>query len=162
FERLRAYYEDKNVRIDTYLAVAKLAPSKPLDFDKRIKAVEHFRQLPAANSLAAANKRVSNIIDKQSLATSQKVDTSLLTEASEITLHAHLNRLIEQLEPLLEKRDYQGALTLLASLQEPIDQFFDNVMVMADDPAVKQNRILLLSGLRQLFLKIADISLLNG
>ena len=160
-ERLRAYYEDRKVRIDTYLAVAKLAPTKPLDFDKRINAVEHFRSLPAANSLAAANKRVSNIIDKQIPNANQNIDTSLLTEASEIALHSQLTSLIEKLEPVFEAGDYQGALTLLAALQGPIDQFFADVMVMVDDQKVQQNRILLLSQLRQQFLKIADISLLN-
>jgi len=160
-ERLRAYYEDRNIRIDTYLAVAQLAPTKPLDFDQRINAVEHFRTLPAAESLAAANKRVSNIIDKQPLDATQNVDTSLLSEPAEVSLHSQLVKLVEQLEPKFAASDYQGALTLLASLQEPIDQFFENVMVMAEDKQIAQNRILLLSQLRQQFLKIADISLLN-
>jgi len=160
-ERLRAYYEDRNIRIDTYLAVAQLAPTKPLDFDQRINAVEHFRALPAAASLAAANKRVSNIIDKQSVNSDQNIDVSLLSETAEIALHSQLVELIKELEPKFAASDYQGALTLLASLQEPIDEFFENVMVMADDQKTANNRILLLSQLRQQFLKIADISLLN-
>jgi len=160
-ERLRAYYEDRNIRIDTYLAVAQLAPTKPLDFDQRINAVEHFRTLPAAGSLAAANKRVSNIIDKQTVSSDQSINVSLLSETAEIALHSQLVELIKELEPKFAVSDYQGALTLLASLQEPIDEFFENVMVMAEDQQIANNRILLLSQLRQQFLKIADISLLN-
>ncbi|MFT5707502.1 MAG: glycyl-tRNA synthetase beta chain [Oceanospirillaceae bacterium] len=160
-ERLRAYYEDRKIRVDTYLAVAALKPTKPLDFDQRINAVEHFRTLSDSQSLAAANKRVSNILDKQQSAKQLAVNTDLLTEAAEITLHQSLVTLAAQLEPMFANSDYQGALTLLADLQQDIDSFFDNVMVMAEDEAIQQNRIALLSELRQLFLHIADISLLN-
>ena len=160
-ERLRAYYEDRAIRIDTYLAVAALAPSKPLDFDQRVNAVEHFRTLAAAQSLTAANKRVSNILDKQQLKSQLTIDGSLLTEAAEIALDSCLNELTAKLAPMFENSDYRGALTLLASLQQPIDHFFDNVMVMAEDQAIQQNRLALLQKLRQLFLQIADISLLN-
>ncbi|MCJ8338401.1 MAG: glycine--tRNA ligase subunit beta [Pseudomonadales bacterium] len=160
-ERLRAYYEDGTIRIDTYLAVAALAPSRPLDFDQRVNAVEHFRSLAAAQSLTAANKRVSNILDKQSLDKQLPIDSALLTEAAEIELDHCLTALDAKLMPMFESSDYRGALTLLASLQQPIDHFFDNVMVMAEDPAVQKNRLALLQKLRQLFLRIADISLLN-
>ncbi|MEH6444651.1 MAG: glycine--tRNA ligase subunit beta [Oceanospirillaceae bacterium] len=160
-ERLRAYYEDRKVRVDTYLAVAALKPTKPLDFDQRINAVEHFRTLSASQALAAANKRVSNILDKQQSAKQLTVNTDLLTETAEIALHQSLVALAAQLEPMFANSDYQGALTLLSDLQQDIDSFFDNVMVMAEDEAVQQNRIALLSELRHLFLHIADISLLN-
>ena len=160
-ERLRAYYEDRSISVDTYLAVAALKPTRPLDFDKRINAVEHFRTLAAAQSLAAANKRVANILDKQSASTKTDVNTNLLSEPQEIALHQELIKLSSELTPLFENSDYQGALTLLASLQESIDLFFDHVMVMADDKAVQENRINLLRELRQQFLHIADISLLN-
>jgi len=160
-ERLRAYYDDRGIRVDTYLSVAALQPTKPLDFDKRINAVEHFRTLPAAASLAAANKRVSNIIDKQQGSTKDIVDIQLLTETAEIDLHNALVELTEKLQPLFASSDYQGALTELASIQTAIDLFFENVMVMVDDQAVQQNRIKLLNDLRALFLHIADISLIN-
>ncbi len=160
-ERLRAYYEDRSISVDTYLAVAALKPTRPLDFDNRIKAVEHFRTLEAAQSLAAANKRVANILDKQSTSDAPQVNTELLSEPQEIALHQQLITLSGELTSLFEKSDYQGALTLLASLQESIDLFFDHVMVMAEDAAVQENRISLLRELRQQFLHIADISLLN-
>ncbi len=160
-ERLRAYYDDRGIRVDTYLSVAALKPTKPLDFDKRINAVEHFRTLPAAASLAAANKRVSNIIDKQQGPTKASVDVQLLTEVAEVELHNALVKLAAKLQPLFANSDYQGALTELASIQTEIDLFFDNVMVMVDDQAIQQNRIKLLSDLRALFLHIADISLIN-
>jgi len=160
-ERLRAYYEDRAIRIDTYLAVAALAPSKPLDFDQRVNAVEHFRSLASAQSLSAANKRVSNILDKQQLDKHLPIDASLFTEAAEIELDTCLSELTAKLTPMFESSDYRGALTLLASLQQPIDYFFDNVMVMAEEDAVRKNRLALLQKLRQLFLHIADISLLN-
>jgi glycyl-tRNA synthetase beta chain len=160
-ERLRAYYDDRGIRVDTYLSVAALKPTNPLDFDKRINAVEHFRTLPAAASLAAANKRVSNIIDKQQGPTKASVDVQLLTETAEIDLHNALIKLTTQLQPLFANSDYQGALTELAGIQIEIDLFFENVMVMVDDQAVQQNRIKLLSDLRALFLHIADISLIN-
>lgn len=160
-ERLRAYYEDRKISVDTYLAVAALQPTRPLDFDQRVNAVEYFRSLDAAQSLAAANKRVSNILDKQTATEQSTVDTALLSEPQEIALHEQLQTLSVQLTPLFENSDYQGALTLLASLQQPIDLFFDHVMVMAEDQAVQANRISLLRELRQQFLHIADISLLN-
>ncbi len=160
-ERLRAYYDDRGIKVDTYLSVAALQPSKPLDFDKRVSAVQHFRSLGAASSLAAANKRVANIIAKQAVSSTATVDRALLTEAAEITLHDTLLQLSTALKPLYAAGDYQAALVLLADLQDPIDAFFDNVMVMAEDPIIQQNRICLLGELRQLFLQIADISLLN-
>jgi glycyl-tRNA synthetase beta chain len=160
-ERLRAYYEDRSISVDTYLAVAALKPTRPLDFDNRIKAVEHFRTLDAAQSLAAANKRVANILDKQSASGTALVNTELLSEPQEIALHQQLITLSGELTALFENSDYQGALTLLASLQESIDLFFDHVMVMTEDSAVQENRISLLRELRRQFLHIADISLLN-
>ena len=160
-ERLRAYYEDRNISIDTYLAVAALSPTKPLDFDNRVNAVEHFRSLPQAQALAAANKRVSNILSKETLTGDSAIDTSLLSEDAEKTLAAALATLNEQLTPVFAAGNYQQALTQLANLQVEIDTFFDNVMVMADDQAVKTNRLNLLQHLRSLFLQVADISVLN-
>ncbi|MGB1236832.1 MAG: glycine--tRNA ligase subunit beta [Pseudomonadales bacterium] len=159
-ERLRAYYEDRGIRIDTYLSVAELSPTKPLDFDNRVNAVEHFRSLPQAQALAAANKRVSNILSKEEIECAS-VDNSLLTETAEIALANALNDVTKQLAPVFDSGDYRSALSQLAELQQQIDSFFDDVMVMADDPAIKANRLALLQQLRAQFLKVADISLLN-
>ena len=160
-ERLRAWYEDKGVAIDSYLAVHAVKPTKPLDFDKRVSAVNAFRSLPQAASLAAANKRVSNIIAKQE-GEAAALNTALLAEPAEQKLAQSVAQLSEQVTPLFAEGNYQDALEKLASLQTDVDSFFDNVMVMADDEAVKANRIALLSQLRSLFLQTADISLLNG
>lgn len=160
-DRLRAYYDDRQIRVDTYLAVAALKPTKPLDFDLRVNAVEHFRGLEAAQSLAAANKRLSNILAKQQVCASATIDTRLLLEPAERELHQKLVILSTQLTPLFDAADYRAALTLLSTLQESIDAFFDSVMVMVEDQAVQQNRVLILRDLRLLFLRIADISLLN-
>ena len=160
-ERLRAWYEDKGVAIDSYLAVHAVRPTNPLDFDKRVNAVSAFRALPEAASLAAANKRVSNIIAKQQGVT-VTLNEALLTEPAEQKLAESVKQLSAYVAPLFAEGNYQTALEKLASLQSDVDSFFDNVMVMADDEAVKNNRIALLSQLRSLFLQTADISLLNG
>ena len=160
-ERLRALYEDQGIAVDTYLAVAALKPSKPLEFDQRVKAVEHLRQLPEAQALAAANKRVANILSKQAEDIAQTLDNSLLQEAAEKELAAALSQAQSTLEPLFQVGDYQQALNHLAGLQPVIDNFFDQVMVMADDSSVRANRLALLQQLRNLFIEVADISLLN-
>jgi glycyl-tRNA synthetase beta chain len=159
-DRLRAYYEERNIRIDTYLSVAALKPTKPLDFDERVKAVEFFRGLPASASLAAANKRVSNILEKKTRS-SLSINVTLLSEPAEIKLYAQLASLGTDLSRMFETNDYRAALELLSTLEQPIDEFFDSVMVMSQDIEVQANRILLLQELRHLFLRIADISLLN-
>ena len=161
-ERLRAWYEDKGVSIDSYLAVVAVQPTQPLDFDKRVNAVNNFKALPQAASLAAANKRVSNILAKNRTGVELTVDTSLLSQIEEITLHNSVEALQQRVLPLFETGDYTSALAELASLQNDVDAFFDSVMVMADDESVRNNRIALLSNLRGLFLRTADISLLNS
>ncbi|SIS40489.1 glycine--tRNA ligase subunit beta [Neptunomonas antarctica] len=161
-ERLRAWYEDKGVSIDSYLAVVAVRPTNPLDFDKRVNAVNSFKTLPEAASLAAANKRVSNILEKNKLSTESTVNISLLEEAEEIKLHSSVEALQTRLQPLFAAGDYTHALAELASLQADVDAFFDSVMVMADDESVRNNRLALLSNLRDLFLRTADISLLNS
>ena len=158
--RYRAMYEDQGLSIDVIQAVQALDPASPLDFDSRVKAVSHFKTLPEAQALAAANKRVANILAKESNV-SGDVDQSLFAEQAEKDLYQALQAITPVVTPLLQARDYTPALTELAALRAPIDAFFENVMVMADDAAIKQNRLRLLAQLRALFTSVADISVLN-
>ena len=159
--RFRAWYQDQGVSVDVILAVLARRPTAPADFDSRIKAVAHFRTLEQASALAAANKRVSNILAKVEGDLPATIDASLLVEGAEKALAAKLNELQPQLAPLFAAADYQQALALLAGLRESVDTFFEDVMVMADDEALKNNRLALLSSLREQFLHAADISLLQ-
>ena len=159
--RFRAWYQDAGFSIDVIQAVLAMHPTQPADFDKRVKAVSHFRELDAAESLAAANKRVGNILAKFDGELPTTVDNSLLVEAAEKELAEKVTAVVAALEPVFAAGDYQAALTELASLREPVDAFFDNVMVMADDEKLKVNRLALLNLLRNQFLKVADISLLQ-
>ncbi|MDP5255693.1 MULTISPECIES: glycine--tRNA ligase subunit beta [unclassified Vibrio] len=159
--RFRAWYQDEGFSIDVIQAVLARRPTKPADFDQRVKAVSHFRELEAAESLAAANKRVGNILAKFDGELAAEIDLALLQEDAEKALAQHVEVLSEALEPAFATGNYQAALSQLAELKEPVDAFFDNVMVMADDAALKQNRLTLLNKLRNLFLEIADISLLQ-
>jgi glycyl-tRNA synthetase beta chain len=160
-ERFRAHYDEQGIGAEVYLAVHARRPTRPLDFDRRVKAVEAFRQLPEAQALAGANKRVSNILTKQGGDNiGEAVDTSLLQDAGEKTLAEQVEQQAQAVLPLFEQGDYSSALRSLAQLREPVDSFFDEVMVMADDEAVRNNRLALLNRLRNLFLRVADISLL--
>ncbi|WP_318454767.1 glycine--tRNA ligase subunit beta [Photobacterium leiognathi] len=159
--RFRAWYQDAGFSIDVIQAVLAMHPTQPADFDKRVKAVSHFRELDAAESLAAANKRVGNILAKFDGELPTAIDNSLLVEAAEKELAEKVTAVVTALEPVFAAGDYQTALTELASLREPVDAFFDNVMVMADDEKLKVNRLALLNLLRNQFLKVADISLLQ-
>ena len=160
-ERFRAHYEELGIGAEVYLAVHARRPTRPLDFDRRVKAVEAFRQLPEAQALAGANKRVSNILTKQGGDDiGESVDTGLLQDAAEKALAEQVAHQAEQVLPLFEQGDYASALRSLASLREPVDNFFDQVMVMAEDDATRNNRLALLNRLRNLFLRVADISLL--
>ncbi|WP_318459907.1 glycine--tRNA ligase subunit beta [Photobacterium leiognathi] len=159
--RFRAWYQDAGFSIDVIQAVLAMHPTQPADFDKRVKAVSHFRELDAAESLAAANKRVGNILAKFDGELPTTIDNSLLVEAAEKELAEKVTAVVAALEPVFAAGDYQTALTELASLREPVDAFFDNVMVMADDEKLKVNRLALLNLLRNQFLKVADISLLQ-
>jgi len=160
--RFRAWYQDEGISVDVIQAVLARRPSSPADFDRRVKAVSHFRTLAEAESLAAANKRVNNILAKNNLTSDAAVDNALLAEDAEKMLAAQVAELTETLAPVYAAGDYQGALTQLASLREAVDNFFDNVMVMADDEAVKNNRLALLSQLSRFFLNTADISVLQN
>lgn len=159
--RYRAKYEDQGVDVDVIQAVQALSPKSPLDFDQRIKAVNHFRTLDEASALAAANKRVANILAKETV-TENTVNEAALVESAEKDLYQTLKTLTAEVQPLLNNRNYTEALSKLAALRTPIDAFFDNVMVMADDPALKANRLALLAQLRGLFLSVADISILQS
>ncbi|KZN42086.1 glycine--tRNA ligase subunit beta [Pseudoalteromonas luteoviolacea] len=160
--RFRAWYQDEGISVDVIQAVLARRPTQPVDFDRRVKAVSHFRTLEEAEALAAANKRVNNILAKNNVTSDAAVSSELLVEAAEKQLAEQVAALTEELAPVYEQGDYQQALTRLASLREVVDTFFDNVMVMADDEAVKQNRLALLSQLSRLFLNTADISVLQN
>lgn len=159
--RFRSWYQDKGIQVDVILAVLARRPTRPADFDSRVNAVSHFRGLEASTALAAANKRVSNILAKVEGELPANVTPSLLTETAEKALAEQLASLQPKLAPLFATGDYQQALTLLAELRESVDQFFEDVMVMADDEALKNNRLALLNNLREQFLHVADISLLQ-
>ncbi|MGP4845421.1 glycine--tRNA ligase subunit beta [Marinobacter sp. 1Y8] len=160
-ERFRAHYEEQGIGAEVFLAVHARRPTRPLDFEQRIRAVEAFRQMPAAQSLAAANKRVSNILIKQGGdALNEEIDDSLLEDDAEKALAAAVKGLEALVMPLFAKGDCAPALAALADLREPVDRFFEEVMVMAEDERVRNNRLSLLNRLRNLFLQVADISLL--
>ncbi len=159
--RFPAWYKDAGISVDVIQAVLARHPTKPADFDKRVKAVAHFRGLDAAETLAAANKRVGNILAKFDGELNASVDTALLCEDAEKALATAVADKVEILTPLFAAGDYQQALTELSTLREVVDTFFDNVMVMADDEKLKINRLTLLNTLRNQFLNVADISVLQ-
>ena len=161
FDRLRARYEDEGVDVAVYQAVRALSPAAPLDFDQRVQAVQAFRQLPEAAALAAANKRVSNILAKAEGELPATLNGSLLEAGAEQTLAQAVAAAAQAVAPMAAARCYREALAQLASLREPVDAFFEAVLVNADDAAVRANRLALLNQLRGLFLGVADISLLG-
>ena len=160
-ERFRAWYDDEGIAIEAYLAVHALRPTRPLEFDQRVQAVSHFRTLEEAGALAAANKRVSNILSKQDTKISDSVSQELLIEDAEKALATAVATKSAELKPLFAAGDFKGVLESLAELRPTVDKFFDEVMVMADDEAVRNNRLALLNQLRNLFLGVADISALS-
>jgi len=159
-ERFRAWYEEDKIAAEVFQAVQAKQLSQPLDINSRVQAVNTFRQLPEAEALAAANKRVSNILAKSDNQGNDQVDTSLLQETAEKQLAELLQAKSDEVAPLFAANDYTATLAALANLREPVDAFFDNVMVNAEDPALRNNRLALLTQLRNLFLQVADISLL--
>lgn len=160
-DRLRGYYNDQGVSTDQFEAVRAVEPETLLDFHARLEAVAEFVKLPEARALAAANKRIGNILRQTGDKVSGSVDAGLLTDPAEKQLHQDMSKTVAALEPLLARRDYVATLARLAALREPVDRFFDDVMVMVDDPAVRDNRLRLLTQLRRMFLQVADISLLQ-
>ncbi len=162
-DRFRAGFEEQGIPAEVFLAVHARRPTRPLDFDRRVQAVEAFRRLPAAQALAAANKRVSNILAKQGEADrGGEVDPTLLQEPAEKALAEAIQEQARRVTPLFAEGRYGDALSSLADLRECVDRFFDEVMVMAEDDGVRRNRLALLTELRNLFLQVADISLLQS
>ncbi|MDY4479368.1 MAG: glycine--tRNA ligase subunit beta [[Pasteurella] aerogenes] len=159
--RFRAWYQDEGIAVDVIQAVLARRPTRPADFDARVRAVSHFRMLDSAEALAAANKRVGNILAKAEGEISSEIDRTLLVEPEEKALAEQVLALQTELAPLFAKGDYQTALVRLADLREVVDNFFDKVMVNAEDPKLRLNRLAILSRLQNLFLQVADISLLQ-
>ncbi len=162
FDRLRGYALDQGIKADVFEAVLAVQPTKPLDFMQRLSAVTEFRALDAAESLAAGNKRIGNILRKNDAeGKGAEIDSKLLSEPAEKALATKLAEVSKQVKPLVEQADYAGVLRALAGMRETVDGFFDQVMVMADDEAVRNNRLALLNQTRALFLGVADISVLQ-
>jgi len=161
-ERLRRYYIDQNISPDNFEAVLMRRPSQPYDFHRRLNAVVQFRKLPESESLAAANKRIGNILKQVGNHDNIKFSHDLLKEDAEQKLASALDSIREKVTPLLDNGEYEHALSELAGLKDEVDTFFDDVMVMCDDEALKNNRLALLLQLSNLFLKTADISRLQN
>ncbi len=161
FDRLRARYEDEGVDVSVYLSVRALQPGSALDFDQRVQAVQAFRKLPEADALAAVNKRVSNLLSKADNLGTAEVDPGLFADAKEFSLNSAIAKAENAVKPLIAERNYAQALARLASLREPVDAFFEAVMINADDAGVRKNRYAMLARLRGLFINIADISVLG-
>lgn len=159
--RFRAWYEAEGYAVDVIQAVLARRPTNPADFDRRVKAVAEFRKLDAASALAAANKRVANILAKVEAELPQQINRSLLQPGAEQALADALAAKQTELTALFQAGDYNTALSTLSSLRQVIDQFFDEVMVNVEDQAVRQNRLALLNQLRQAFLFVADIAVLQ-
>jgi len=160
-DRLRGYYHENGLSTDLVDAVLATRPTRLLDFDKRIRACQVFRDLPEAAALAAANKRIANILKKAGQSIPDTIDTALLTDAAEKELAGQLATLKPDVVELMDKGDYTPALQKLAGLRDTVDAFFDQVMVMVDDDRLRNNRLALLKELGTLFLRIADLSRLQ-
>ena len=170
-ERLRAYYLERPasdapgaaaITSEMFDAVLANRPASPLDFDARLKALSTFLELPEAASLTAANKRIANILRKAPGAPPAEVDVAQLREEAEVRLFDAMRALRATVGEATARHEYTGALGRLAQLRPAVDAFFDQVMVMADDPALRANRLALLAQLRGLFSGVADLSRLPG
>lgn len=162
-DRLRRYFLDRDTGLatETFEAVMLRQPASLLDFDRRLAAVQTFARMEQAQSLAAANKRTANILRQAGDPEGLKINRKLLSDEAEQALFNALQNASGKVAPMLQQRQYAEALSTLADLRDPVDRFFDDVMVMADDEAVKNNRLALLGELRALFLDVADISRLS-
>ena len=161
FDRLRARYEDEGVDVAAYLSVRTVQPGSALDFDQRVQAVQAFRTLPEAEALAAANKRVSNLLSKFEAKLPEAVEPRWFDNATEFSLYSAIQQAEQAVQPLAAARQYREALERLAHLRGPVDAFFEAVLVNAEDASVRANRYALLARLRGLFLGVADISALG-
>lgn len=160
--RFRAWYQDAGVATDVIQAVLARRPTRPIDFDRRVRAISAFRDRSEAAALAAANKRVGNLLDKAGHELASAIDPQLLADGAERDLATAISAARVQVAPLFASGDYSAAMAELAALRPSVDRFFDEVMVMVEDSAVRHNRLALLKALRDLFLEIADISLLQA
>ncbi|BDZ73495.1 glycine--tRNA ligase beta subunit [Methylophaga marina] len=162
YDRLRGYVIDQGAKADEYESVLAVSPTQPLDFMQRLNAVAEFRKLEQAESLAAGNKRIGNILRKnEAEQEGLVVEPGLLVEPAEKALAEQVVEAQQALKPLYAASDYAGILNYLAGMRETIDAFFEQVMVMSDDEAVRNNRLALLNQTRALFLGVADISCLQ-
>ncbi|HED18675.1 MAG TPA: glycine--tRNA ligase subunit beta, partial [Gammaproteobacteria bacterium] len=161
-DRLRAYYQDSGIRVDLIDAVLATRPTRLLDVDRRLQACQVFRKLPEAESLAAANKRIANILKKTDQRIPDQVDNGRLVDKAEKQLARQLEKISTVVVPLMDAGDYTPALKQLAGLRKNVDAFFDQVMVMAEDDSLRANRLALLQNLSKLFLRVADLSRLQS
>jgi glycyl-tRNA synthetase beta chain len=162
-ERLRGYYAERGFTPEQYEAVLAVAPVSLVDFDQRLRAVLEFGRRPEAASLAGANKRVANILRKQqeesgAQSIGSHVDPAYFEAEAERTLAGALEAAQADNAGALRRRDYTAVLARLAQLQAPVDAFFDDVLVNAENPAVRANRLALLGRLKEQFTAIADIA----
>jgi glycyl-tRNA synthetase beta chain len=166
FDRLRAYYLEGNpgfgVTSEMYDAVLATRPGSPLDFDSRLRALAQFLSLPDAASLAAANKRIANILRKAAEPVGDHVDEELLRDPAEQVLWEQVAAMARLVEPKFAAHEYTAALRMLAALRKAVDDFFESVMVMAEDAALRRNRLALLKRMQGLFMHVADLSRLPG
>ena len=160
-ERLKGLLAEEHINSHLFDSVAAVSPGSIADFDKRIHAVQKFQELPEAEALAAANKRIRNILKKVATPVGDKVNPDLLTDTAEKILHDQLNEMLHTVQPLLQAGDYAAVLQALSALKDNVDTFFDDVMVMVEDTELRDNRLALLNQLNRLFLEVADISRLQ-
>lgn len=161
-DRFKPFYQDQNIAGDVVSAVMTQKPSTAIDFDARIKAVTAFKQMDSAGDLVAANKRVANILNKNDIDINAlpSIDPSLFSEDAEKALFTALESAQDQVSSMIERLAYDEVLASLTVLKTPLNNFFDDVMIMADDEKVKSNRVALVGKARQLFLSVADVSVL--
>ena len=161
-DRYRAYFSDREIPTDVIDSVLANRPTHPNEVAKKIAALARFKAHPSSEALAAANKRIRNILKKIEQEDFGKVDSALFTENAETNLNDALENLSSDVDKLYADHDYTQALNKLANLREPVDQFFDDVMVMDKNEKLKNNRIALLSKVDSLFMQVADFSRLQS
>ncbi len=161
-ERYRAYFSDRDIPVDVIDSVLANHPTHPNDVAAKVNALVNFRKLPNAEALAAANKRIRNILKKINRSDIGQVDSTLFREDAESSLHTALESMSKDVESLFAQNEYEQALNKLSDLRQPVDHFFDDVMVMDEDETLKTNRIALLAKIDSLFMQVADFSRLQS